>query len=140
VLVLYVLSSLSQTRISKIRSDKLLVLELTSRSISDHPCVRQPTMQYTISAWQHTNPGPKQSFDFLPCLLLPYSPSLYTHLLYLTSTLCTPQRKPFLKLLASYIQINPTYLISRYKTRFHQLRDNGPGKVRHYYAILIQER
>jgi len=61
---LYVLSSLSQTRISKIRSDKPLVLEPTTHSISYHTCRRQPTMQHTINTLQRTNPRAKQWKSF----------------------------------------------------------------------------
>jgi len=58
--VIYVLGSRSQSAISNVGSDKPLVLEPATRSISDHIYPTQPTMQPTIIAWQRTNPRAKQ--------------------------------------------------------------------------------
>jgi len=77
---------LSQSTISKIRSDKPLVLEPLTCSISHHVCWRQPTMQRTIYTLRPTNLRAKQSKNFLPCLAQASSLLLNKNLLRLTST------------------------------------------------------
>jgi len=90
LLVIYVLSSGSPSAISNVGSDKLLVLEPTTRSISDHTSGKQPTMQPMINAWQRTNLRGKQYEDFLPCFAHTNSLSPHTQLLQLISRLATP--------------------------------------------------
>jgi len=77
---------LSKCTISKIRSDKPLVLEPPTCSISHHACGRQPTMQRTIYTLPRTNLQAKQSENFLPCLVQACSLLLNTNLLQRTST------------------------------------------------------
>jgi len=71
---------LSKSMISKVRSDKPLVLEPTPRSISDHTYGSQPTMQQcTLIARQRTILRSKQCEMFLSCLAHTCSLSLYTY-------------------------------------------------------------
>jgi len=77
---------LSKCTISKIRSDKPLVLEPPPHSISHHACWRQPTMQRTIYTLSHTNLKAKQWENFLSCFAQACSLLLNTNLLQLTST------------------------------------------------------
>jgi len=111
---------LSQSTISKIRSDKPLVLEPTPRSISNHTYGSQPTMQRILIARQRTILRSKQCEMFLSCLAHTYSLSLYTYLLqlsstHLTSTHLASTQLPYKQLPATRLpsmQLNSTLLPS----------------------------
>jgi len=119
-IILYVLSSLSQTRISKIRSDKPLVRKPTPRSISYHITKRQPTMQPKINALQHTNSRAKQwkLFFLIECTLIPstlYSPpAAHLHAWYTSLNRC-------LKTTFRLHSHQPGMFYATRKTLIHQL-------------------
>jgi len=82
-------------------------------------------MQCTIKAAQRTNARSKQGESFAPCLVHPFSLSLYTNVVQLNYTLGTPLRKAVSKVRDSYIHINPAYRIPvrQHQTPIHRLQN-----------------